>query len=640
MPILRLELLGPLRLVSPSGEILSASPLPLALLAFLAVEDRPFSRNHLADLFWPGGDRSRRLHNLRQTILRLKTPDTPDLIGGDGMVHLRPSILETDVELFKSHLTDGRVMEAVTLWRGCFLENFRRPQSWELEDWVDRNRSLLEVTLAAAAVKGAQDALDAEAPERALALLRTPRSVLPDHQRLGGMEVIALAGLGRRAEAEGVLKTLQISEVEVEEEVLAALESTPEMPPESQNTVPDSTTNEKVEEVAASSPVPALSRARSVPRPRPRRVRLLLWLASSAALLTLAGFALRWGSARAPISASDAAGYRIIVCTSWAADGLLNQPFRMKFDGTEKHRLSSEGICEGAWIEEVHALLGAASHREPDARLVRLDPDPSNSIAEWGLSEVETARDLRAVRISRSTPRVGPGGVLVFSAESGEGNRDVYALDPLSMTVLRLTDSPEVDDWPTVAQDGHRVIFTSFRTGAGDLYSVELGGGGLKRLTADPIQDGAARIHGDSVVFVRGRGTGAEDGNMELILLDLSTGEETQLTDNAWNDFEQTWSFDGRFLCWQSERLGHFESDIMVMDLLTGKQWNAIGTPGRESDCRWTPLGNGLLYLRFENATGSELYHSSMRGVRPVNISRYEGSEAVLGFLVLPEGMR
>ena len=339
------------------------------------------------------------------------------------------------------------------------------------------------------------------------------------------------------------------------------------------------------------------------------------------------------------LSASDEAGYRILLCTSWATVGTGSQLFRMGFDGTDKHRLSTEDLCEGTWVDPVQAVFGVAPHGSPDARLIRLDPNPSNPIAEWTVSEVEAARGLRNPRITRNRPAVGADGVMVFTAEGADGNRDIYALDPVAETLLRLTRSDAVDDWPTVSENGTRVDFTSFRTGNGDLYSVELTGGELTRLTHHSLQDAGAWVRGDSVVFVRGRGVEAEDGNMELMLLELDTGSETALTDNAWNDYEHAWSPDGRSLCWQSERLGHYESDIMVMDLAAGRTWNATQAPGRESDCRWTPVGAGLLFLRFDDPGGIDIYAQSTSGGDPVNLTRYPGSEAVVGIFPLPKAL-
>jgi Tol biopolymer transport system component len=267
--------------------------------------------------------------------------------------------------------------------------------------------------------------------------------------------------------------------------------------------------------------------------------------------------------------------------------------------------------------------------------LVRLTPDLRNPIAEWDAVEVESVRHLKGFWISRGNPTVGPGGVLVFSAEDEEGNRDIYALETLSDRLHRLTTSAAVDEWPTVDPEGDRVVFSSQRSGAGDLYSVKLDGSGLTRLTDHPLRDWRPWIQGDSVLFVRGLGMGPEDGNMELVILDLADGSETQLTDNDWNDYEQMWSPDGRYLCWQSERLGHLESDIMVLDLVRGRRWNATGTPGRESDCRWTGAGNGLLYIRFVGE-GSDVFLQNLWGGAPLNLTRYPGHESVVGYFRFP----
>jgi hypothetical protein len=74
----------------------------------------------------------------------------------------------------------------------------------------------------------------------------------------------------------------------------------------------------------------------------------------------------------------------------------------------------------------------------------------------------------------------------------------------------------------------------------------------------------------------------------------------------------------------------------MVMDLGVGRSWNATETPGRESDCRWTPVDHGLLFLRYLEAGGVELFLQTMTGGDPVNLSRYPGAESVVGFFQLP----
>ncbi|MGM0670141.1 MAG: TolB family protein, partial [Gemmatimonadota bacterium] len=85
---------------------------------------------------------------------------------------------------------------------------------------------------------------------------------------------------------------------------------------------------------------------------------------------------------------------------------------------------------------------------------------------------------------------------------------------------------------------------------------------------------------------------------------------------------------------------GHYESDVMVMDMETGRSWNATGFPGRESDCRWTPRGNGLIYMGWREGGDPEIYLQDIKGKEPVNLTRYPGTETVMEAFPLPELMR
>ncbi|MFO8175238.1 MAG: BTAD domain-containing putative transcriptional regulator [Longimicrobiales bacterium] len=674
---LRLELLGPPRLVDPSGDVVLSGGIPLAVLTYLHLEDRSFSRDHLSELFWPGADRRRRRHSLRQVVLRIRNSAFEELIQGNGILSLADGALRSDVSEFMEKVSAGQAREALALWRGPFLDGFRRPGSWELEDWIDRRRSFLEDALFGACRTSAREFLTAGAPGEALTLLEAARQALPFSDELGALEVRALAGAGRVAEASALLKRLELQgefdgAVAAREAVAAAEIETalkvenprpqedpaadgedaarpvgavrpPVDPAVAASEGPESPVpTPEVRGEAGSMTSPASSSESDSPDPAGFPFRLRPWipiLAVASAILLLFLAVVRRDSVEAAILDSDAAGFALLTCASWATDGFY-QTYRMGFDGSHKHRLSDAHLCGSVWVEEVEALFGVVPNTGDTARLVRLTPPMDNPIAEWDLDEVEAAVDLRRPWISRANPKVGRDGALVFWAADTSGNHDIYGLETATGEMRRLTDSPAVDEWPTLAPGTDRVIFTSYRSGGGDLYSVRLDGTELHRLTRDPRRDHQAWIRGDSVLFVRGLGVGVENGNMELILLDLSTGSETRLTDNDWNDFEPAWSPDGRYICWQSERLGHYESDVMVMDMETGRSWNATGFPGRESDCRWTPRGNGLIYMGWREGGDPEIYLQDMEGEEPVNLTRYPGTETVMEAFPLPELMR
>jgi hypothetical protein len=57
-----------------------------------------------------------------------------DHVGVDG------TSLDTDLRCLEAALKEGGLGQAASLWRGDFLEGVSRPGSWELEDWIDRER--------------------------------------------------------------------------------------------------------------------------------------------------------------------------------------------------------------------------------------------------------------------------------------------------------------------------------------------------------------------------------------------------------------------------------------------------------------------------------------------------------------------
>ncbi|MGD2215558.1 MAG: hypothetical protein PVJ64_02330 [Gemmatimonadales bacterium] len=80
----------------------------------------------------------------------------------------------------------------------------------------------------------------------------------------------------------------------------------------------------------------------------------------------------------------------------------------------------------------------------------------------------------------RATLDVAVPPLVVFDL-SREGNRDIYSVELDGQRLTRLTESAGDDVDPSAAAGA--VVFTSFRDGNGELYSVPLGGGVAQRLT-------------------------------------------------------------------------------------------------------------------------------------------------------------
>jgi Tol biopolymer transport system component len=164
--------------------------------------------------------------------------------------------------------------------------------------------------------------------------------------------------------------------------------------------------------------------------------------------------------------------------------------------------------------------------------------------------------------------RLGPTkAALYVSQADGSGER---ALAP----------STSLDYDPAWSPKGGWIAFTSERGGSADLYRVHPDGSGLERLTDNPAYEDQAAFSPDEkqLVFVSTRAAGFAN----LWILDLATHKQHALTTGQGGDFRPSWSPDGQWIAFSSDR----DSDLP----------NAKG--------RWERLHIAGIYLVHPDGTG------------------------------------
>lgn len=140
--MLKLLTLGDLRLVGPTGELLSKRRTPLLLLAYLARHSpRPVARSELASLIWGERAETKARHSLRQALLELGRLCGDRLVVTPTTARLEPDTVELDVALFERDVDAGRHADAVARWTGEFLDQADDRAEMALQLWLDTERS-------------------------------------------------------------------------------------------------------------------------------------------------------------------------------------------------------------------------------------------------------------------------------------------------------------------------------------------------------------------------------------------------------------------------------------------------------------------------------------------------------------------
>jgi TolB-like protein/DNA-binding SARP family transcriptional activator len=94
-------------------------------------------------LFWPDSTQQRARHSLDQLLYAIRGAFDESVFAGVNPIRLDPGVIGSDVADFERALVDGRLTEAVSLYRGAFLDGFYLSDSPEFEQWAGTERARL-----------------------------------------------------------------------------------------------------------------------------------------------------------------------------------------------------------------------------------------------------------------------------------------------------------------------------------------------------------------------------------------------------------------------------------------------------------------------------------------------------------------
>ena len=285
---------------------------------------------------------------------------------------------------------------------------------------------------------------------------------------------------------------------------------------------------------------------------------------------------------------------------------MMTAPLSAK-DGTYRRRLPPwAAIGAGALV--ALALLaaacggggGPAASRGPGGRIAFVSfRDGQQEIYLLDLDAGVEAVNLTDEPGPDIDPDWSPDGKRIAFASQRLGNLYLFVMNSDGSEVRQLTEGPGGDLGPRWSPDGKRIAFSR----AGSLHVIDADGDNEKLVMAAEPKESAAPCKGGAFV-----GGWAPDGGRityyaasvarqegQICVVDPDGGEPAVLVDDPGVlSAEPSWSPDGRSIAFRSIRDGNH--DVYVVDVESGEQKRLTSDPGLDIEPDWSPDGAWIAF--------------------------------------------
>jgi len=213
-------------------------------------------------------------------------------------------------------------------------------------------------------------------------------------------------------------------------------------------------------------------------------------------------------------------------------------------------------------------------------------------------------------RQGHETPIDAPPRVYYYSRISPDGGRvvgwsadqesDLSVWDLARRTLTRLTFTPSIDVWPVWTPDGRRVLYSSDRDGALNLYAQAADGASTaERLTTSPNRQGASAVtpDGTRLLFTE---TATQTGDDIMQVTVMGTHAVTPLVHTPAAERNGIVSPDGRWLAYEANDSGTFEIYVRPYPDVASGRWQV--STGGGTQPLWSRDGRELFYVSLANA--------------------------------------
>ncbi len=188
-----------------------------------------------------------------------------------------------------------------------------------------------------------------------------------------------------------------------------------------------------------------------------------------------------------------------------------------------------------------------------------------------------------------------------------------------SMTLNGQEASHSNENYATWSPDGKSIVFQSEKSGIQKIYTINIDGSGLKKITHGISRDFYPdwSPDGKSILFHSDRNGRYDLGTQDLDIyqLRLDSLKAKALVNDSHNDIMGRWSPDGNKIVFVSDRRGYRDvTNIYIYDLQTKKTTNVTSGFEEAYDPAWSPDGSKIAF------SAPTQFHDGLYDIFVVNV--------------------
>ena len=190
--------------------------------------------------------------------------------------------------------------------------------------------------------------------------------------------------------------------------------------------------------------------------------------------------------------------------------------------------------------------------------------------------------------------------IVIFSFEE-DGYAHLFAYIPENMPLARLTSGDWDDITPSPSPDGEKIAFASNRNGFWDLYLLELSSGDITQLTDTPDYEGAPTWSPDGSFLAF---ESYIEENLEIVVgpADNPLNDAVRLTKSPASDNSPAWAPDGRHIAF----ISNGEVILADLDRTDSSRFQNLSNTDLASESHpvWSPDGQRLAWASSSQSVG------------------------------------